>query len=173
MVKGKLKKLNSTDRACVDIKSRQGKHAGYNVQVATDDKHGLIVNSDVVSENHDWNQWQVWAEGRKNDDNRIVWKSSPLADIQFWRSPVLLIHGDDDHNVPFSETIWLVEKLAKQGVDYELLVFPDDVHSFLLHSNWVKAFKAAASFFDRKLKNKVSDTSGALDEIQIFLNRLE
>jgi len=82
----------------------------------------------------------------------VVWKSSRLADVANWRSPVLLIHGDDDRNVPFSETVWLAEKLMRQGVDCELLIFPDEVHSFLLHRNWVRAFKATASFFDRKLK---------------------
>ncbi|UCH95880.1 MAG: S9 family peptidase, partial [Candidatus Aminicenantes bacterium] len=119
---------------------------------------GLARNSDLFAAGvdfhgvHDWNQWIAWAAKRENDDYRTAWKSSPLADIEQWRSPVLLIHADNDQNVPFSETIWLAEKLKKQGVDCELLIFPDDVHSFLLHRNWVKAYKATASFFDRKLK---------------------
>jgi dipeptidyl aminopeptidase/acylaminoacyl peptidase len=119
---------------------------------------GLARNSDLFAAGvdfhgvHDWNQWQAWAEGRRDDNNRVVWKSSPLSDISGWRSPVLLIHGDDDRNVPFSETLWLVDKLRQQGVEYELLVFPDDVHSFLLHKNWIRAFQATAEFFDRKLK---------------------
>jgi dipeptidyl aminopeptidase/acylaminoacyl peptidase len=119
---------------------------------------GLARNSDLFAAGvdlhgvHDWNQWQAWSDQREIEDDRISWKSSPAADVADWRSPVLLIHGDDDRNVPFSETIWLAEKLRKQGVDCELLVFPDDVHSFLLHRNWVKAFQAAASFFDRRLR---------------------
>ncbi|MCK4835605.1 MAG: S9 family peptidase [Candidatus Aminicenantes bacterium] len=123
---------------------------------------GLARNSELFAAGvdfhgvHDWNQWQAWAEDRESDNHRIVWKSSPLADIQSWRSPVLLIHGDDDRNVPFSETMWLTEKLSEQGVYYELLVFPDEVHSFLLHRNWLNAFKKAAHFFERKLKNKSS-----------------
>ena len=35
---------------------RQGSHAGFNGQVVVDEKHGLIVNSDVVSENNDLGQ---------------------------------------------------------------------------------------------------------------------
>ncbi len=120
---------------------------------------GLARNSDLFACGvdlhgvHDWNQWQAWSEAREDDHDRLAWKSSPLADIENWRSPVLLVHGDEDRNVPFPETLWLAERLAKQGVLYELLVFPDDVHSFLLHKNWVRAFKAAASFFERQLKN--------------------
>jgi dipeptidyl aminopeptidase/acylaminoacyl peptidase len=64
---------------------------------------------------------------------------------------VLLIHGDDDRNVAFTETGSLVEQLRKRGVEHELLVFPDEVHGFLLHTTWLKAYAATAEFFRRKL----------------------
>jgi len=75
-----------------------------------------------------------------------------MAYIDGWRSPVLLIHGDDDRNVPFSETVDLAESLRKNNVYFEQLIFPDEVHGFLLHKNWLKAYKAAFDFFERKLK---------------------
>ena len=49
--------VNTTDPDCVRIHSRQGAHAGYNGQLVTDDKHGLIVHSDVVDSNNDLNQF--------------------------------------------------------------------------------------------------------------------
>jgi len=118
---------------------------------------GLARNSELFAAGvdlhgvHDWNQWQAWSADEANDHDRTAWRSSPIADLDAWRSPVLLIHGDDDRNVPFSETKWLVERLDAMGVEYELLVFPDDVHGFLLHRNWVRAFETAADFLDRKL----------------------
>jgi dipeptidyl aminopeptidase/acylaminoacyl peptidase len=75
-----------------------------------------------------------------------------MAYVDTWRSPVLLIQGDDDRNVPFSETVHMVESLRRQGVEFEHLIFPDEVHGFLLHRNWLKAYQATANFFDRKLK---------------------
>ncbi len=48
---------NTTDCDCVKFKSRQGSHAGYNGQIVVDEKHGLIVSSDVVSESTDINQF--------------------------------------------------------------------------------------------------------------------
>ena len=47
------KSINTTDSACTRVKSVQGTHAGYNTQAVVDEKHGLIVNSDVVSKNND------------------------------------------------------------------------------------------------------------------------
>lgn len=50
---------NSTDKECVKVKGRQGTHAGYNSQIVVDNKHGLIVNSDVVNESNDSNQFSA------------------------------------------------------------------------------------------------------------------
>ena len=69
-----------------------------------------------------------------------------------WKSPVLFIHGDDDRNVPFSQTTDLIQRLRRQNVGIEQIVFPDEIHDFLLWRTWVKAYKAGAKFFDRKLR---------------------
>ena len=71
--------------------------------------------------------------------------------IDGWRSPVLLIHGDDDRNVPFSESVDLLEMLRQRGVEVEQLVFPDEVHGFLLHRNWLAAFEATDDFMKDRL----------------------
>jgi len=83
---------------------------------------------------------------------KLAYDSSPAASMDGWKSPVLLIHGDDDRNVPFNETVVKAKKLRELGVYFEQLVFPDEVHGFLLHKNWLQAFEATSSFFDRKLK---------------------
>src|SRR5204863_8720363 len=87
----------------------------------------------------------------KPDAARLACESSPLASVNTWRSPVLLIQGDDDRNVPFSETVHLVEALRKQRVEFQQLVFPDEIHDFLTHRRWLEAYHAAADFFDRHL----------------------
>ena len=54
----------------------------------------------------------------------VAWKSSPVSAVKGWRSPVLLIHGDDDRNVRFSQTVDLVQRLTKQRVEFEELIIP-------------------------------------------------
>jgi transposase len=56
------KSINLTDQDCTKIHGRQGSHAGYNVQTVVDEKHGLIVSSDVVSENNDLHQFSEQIE---------------------------------------------------------------------------------------------------------------
>jgi dipeptidyl aminopeptidase/acylaminoacyl peptidase len=62
-----------------------------------------------------------------------------------------LIHGDDDRNVNFSETVTMVAALRRQGVYLEQLILPDEIHGFLRHGSWLKAYRATADFFHRKL----------------------
>ena len=63
---------------------------------------------------------------------------------------MLFIHGDNDRNVIFSQTVDLIARLRPKGVFIEQLAFPDDVHDFLLHSNWLKAYHASSDFFDKQ-----------------------
>ena len=110
---------------------------------------------------HDWNLVirnfvPAYDPQAKPDAARLAFESSPLASMKTWRSPVLLIHGDDDRNVPFTETVHLVEALRNQGVEFEQLIFPDEIHDFLRHEDWLKAYRASADFLDRHLKNGAS-----------------
>jgi dipeptidyl aminopeptidase/acylaminoacyl peptidase len=107
---------------------------------------------------HGVHQWQRPASWRPSPDPevdartlKIAWDSSPMSSIATWRSPVLLIQGDDDRNVPFSQTVSLAAALRKQGVEFEELVFPDEIHGFLLHRSWLAAYTAEADFFQRHL----------------------
>ncbi len=74
-----------------------------------------------------------------------------MASVSTWHSPVLLIHGDDDRNVPFSQTVMLVEALRKQNVKFEELIFPDEIHGFLTEKRWLEAYHRTADFLAKHL----------------------
>jgi dipeptidyl aminopeptidase/acylaminoacyl peptidase len=98
---------------------------------------------------HDWST--ELSMDRGEPETKVAFESSPMAYVQLWRSPVLLIHGDDDRNVQFGQTVALAEALRRRKVEFEQLIFPDEVHDFLTHAHWLEAYRAAADFFDRKL----------------------
>ncbi len=105
---------------------------------------------------HDWNiEIQNWVPTydpvKQSDAAKLAYESSPIAYVKDWRSPVLLIQGDDDRNVQFSQTVQLAAALRTQGVGVEQLIFPDEIHDFLTHAHWVAAYQAAAEFFQRRL----------------------
>jgi dipeptidyl aminopeptidase/acylaminoacyl peptidase len=81
----------------------------------------------------------------------VEFQSSPIGAIDTWRSPVLLIHGDDDRTVDFRQTIDIRARLVAKGVRVEELVLPDEVHDSLLWRSWRAAATAAAEFFESAL----------------------
>jgi dipeptidyl aminopeptidase/acylaminoacyl peptidase len=85
-------------------------------------------------------------------DYKIAYDSSPMAHVDTWRSPVLLLHGDDDPDVKFKNTVRLSAALLRRNVEVEELIFPDEVHDFLLYRTWREGYEATARFFARKLR---------------------
>jgi hypothetical protein len=51
----------------------------------------------------------------------------------------------------FQQTTDLVEKLRTQNVAFEELIIPDEIHDLLRWSDWIRAYRATAEFFDRRL----------------------
>jgi dipeptidyl aminopeptidase/acylaminoacyl peptidase len=121
---------------------------------------GLARNSDIFAAGVDFHGVHDWSSPvaglrvalDQPERTRLARESSPIASVDKWRSPVLLIHGDDDRNVAFAQTVMLVRRLRDQNVEFEELVFPDEIHDFLRHDHWLQAYHATANFFDKHLK---------------------
>jgi dipeptidyl aminopeptidase/acylaminoacyl peptidase len=93
----------------------------------------------------------VHLEGNTLDPESVSWKSSAISAIDSWKSPVLLVHGDDDRNVSFLQTVGLVQLLRERNVYHEVIVFPDDVHESLLHSRWIYTLGRMETFLHKYL----------------------
>ncbi|HEX2488589.1 MAG TPA: alpha/beta fold hydrolase, partial [Blastocatellia bacterium] len=122
---------------------------------------GLARNSDLFAAGvdihgvHDWSlriSNANWLDYGNRDAVKIAIESSPIGSVEKWRSPVLLIHGDDDRNVAFAQTVDLARRLRELKVPHEVIVYPDEVHDFLLHRHWLEIFDASAKFLDKHLK---------------------
>lgn len=137
-----------------------GSYGGYLTAIA------LARNSDVFKAGvdlhgvHDWSrlldEWTGkpktrFERGDREQALQSAWDSSPVASMSTWRSPVLLIQGDDDRNVPFEQTVDLARRLAARHVDTEELVLPNEIHGFLRHASWLAVDEATVEYLTRKL----------------------
>jgi len=128
-----------------------GSYGGYLTALA------LARSSDMFAAGVDFHGVHDWsARLRGNSDTpvdpnvvKLAFDSSPMASVKNWKSPVLLMQGDDDRNVAFSQTVQMAAALRTQGVEFEEHVFPDEIHGFLMHKSWVTAYGLTADFFGR------------------------
>jgi dipeptidyl aminopeptidase/acylaminoacyl peptidase len=109
----------------------------------------LARNSDIFKAGVDLAGVHLW--GSSLDPDAVSFKSSAIGAIDGWKSPVLLIHGDDDRNVAFQQTTGLVQLLRARNVEYELIVFPDDTHESMLHSRWMYTMDRIEKFLTKHL----------------------
>lgn len=98
--------------------------------------------------------WGVFHPELNPELTRTAMQASPAATVSRWTSPVLLVQGDDDRNVPFAQTVQLASALRAQGTPYEECIIPDETHDFLLYRSWIKSYTMMANFFDRELKQQ-------------------
>lgn len=150
-----LQRLPQVDSKRIGIYG--GSYGGYLTALALARDSQLFAAGVDIHGVHNWtaeragplleNRYEKPADVQRALD--VAWQSSPVSAIATWKSPVLLIHGDDDRNVRFSQTTDLVRRLDKAGVTYDELIIPDDTHHFMRHANLVKVDSAVAAFFDR------------------------
>jgi dipeptidyl aminopeptidase/acylaminoacyl peptidase len=136
-----------------------GSYGGYLTAMGLSRASDLFAAGVDMHGVHDWNEGihTFLPDYNRLDDPefaRTAFDASPLATVDTWKSPVLLVHGDDDRNVSFIQSINLIAALRKRHVDVEQLVFPDEVHDFLRHDSWIRAYKASADFLQRKLRDR-------------------
>ncbi len=133
-----------------------GSYGGYLTALALSRASDLFAAGVDMHGVHDWNLENSYAEPAYRTDldqqgPQLAWQSSPLSTVKGWRSPVLLMQGDDDRNVAFSQTVQLAQMLRAQGTPFEEHIFPDEIHDFLLHRTWLSAYGYEADFFQRYL----------------------
>ena len=120
---------------------------------------GLARASDLLAAGvdyagvHDWRALEPQLAGPNAPSGALprAFASSAMADVDKWRSPVLIVHSDDDREVPFSQSVELVQALRRRHVEVEQMVLPDEVHVMLRARSWLDFFAAADDFLDRHL----------------------
>ena len=85
------------------------------------------------------------------------YRASPLNWVTPDSAPVLAIHGTRDQNVPFEQSVWLVERMRSMGVEAELDTLAEVGHGFK-GADADRAFVKALDFLNRKLKPKPLET---------------
>ena len=95
---------------------------------------------------------QIGAPVEGAEATRKAIASSPIATIEQWRSPVLLVQADDDRNVPSQQASELIEALRAHDIPHEVTIIPNEIHDLALYSSWLLLFDRASAYFQAHLR---------------------
>ena len=95
-----------------------GSYGGYLTAMALSRASDLFACGVDIHGVHDWNEGirnfvPSYVPEKMPDFKALAFRSSPEHSVDGWKSPVLFIHGDDDRNVNFTETVRMAATSAR------------------------------------------------------------
>jgi dipeptidyl aminopeptidase/acylaminoacyl peptidase len=81
---------------------------------------------------------------------------SPVSFASKVRTPVLIVHGEDDANVPLSQAIYFHRALSRYGAEHELVVYPREKHGLAERNHQRDLLLRTRTWFDRWLRDPAS-----------------
>ncbi|WP_397577738.1 alpha/beta fold hydrolase [Sphingorhabdus sp.] len=79
-------------------------------------------------------------------------KWNPVNHVAKWKTPTLVIHGEKDYRIPYSQSLAAFTALQQQGVESKLLIFPDENHWVLKPKNSIQWHQTVFAWLAKHLK---------------------
>jgi dipeptidyl aminopeptidase/acylaminoacyl peptidase len=79
--------------------------------------------------------------------------SAPILHMDKLERPLLVLHGTNDRNVSFADSLRLFDVLIKLGKPFESQIYPGEIHFFRRDIVLRDAWTRIEDFFDRTVKN--------------------
>ncbi|MGH3420335.1 MAG: alpha/beta hydrolase family protein, partial [Streptosporangiaceae bacterium] len=86
---------------------------------------------------------------------------SPISFASKIRTPVLIVNGEDDTNVPVSQAIYFHRALSCYGAEHELVIYPREGHGLAERNHQLDLLRRTRAWFDRWLRDEASDGRGS------------
>jgi dipeptidyl aminopeptidase/acylaminoacyl peptidase len=95
-----------------------------------------------------------WEFGGPQYQNPQAYEAvNPVDFVDKWRTPMLVIHGQRDFRIPYTQGLGAFTALQRRGVESQLLLFPDENHWVLRPANSVQWYHTVLDWLDAHLKN--------------------
>jgi dipeptidyl aminopeptidase/acylaminoacyl peptidase len=99
-----------------------------------------------------FNEWEFGGPYYEPAAAAIYERSNPVNFVQNWRTPMLLIHGERDFRIPYSQSLGAFNALQRRDIPSRLIVFPDENHWILKPNNSIQWYREVHSWLDQWLR---------------------
>ena len=96
-------------------------------------------------------EWEMG--GTYYESPELYEKFNPANFVGKWRTPMLVIHGEQDFRIPYTQGLGVFTALQRRGIESRLLVFPNENHWVLKPADSIQWHHAVFDWLDAHLKN--------------------
>lgn len=96
-------------------------------------------------------EWDFSGPYYENPEAYERW--NPVAHVDKWETPMMVIQGLRDYRVPPEQSLSTFTALQRQGIESQLLIFPDENHWVLKPQNSVQWHREVLGWMDRYIGN--------------------
>ena len=93
-----------------------------------------------------------WDHGGPWWNRKDAEKWNPVNHVTKWKTPMLVIHGEKDFRIPYSQGLATFTALQRQGIESKLLIFPDENHWILKAKNSIQWHRTVFDWVAKHLK---------------------
>jgi len=79
-------------------------------------------------------------------------RNNPVNFVANWQTPMLVIHGERDYRIPYSQSLGVFNALQRRNIPSRLIVFPDENHWILKPQNSIQWYREVHGWLDRWLR---------------------
>jgi dipeptidyl aminopeptidase/acylaminoacyl peptidase len=110
-------------------------------------------------------RWMMKMGGSPDEKPDVYRKANSLADVAKIKTPLLVMHGEDDPQVPPYESAQFVNALKRAGKTHLYFTYPKEGHGFAQREHRLDAWKKQLAFLNKYLQPEYGKSITSTDEV--------
>ena len=117
--------------------------------------HAGIIDTRIMAYETEELWFTEWENGGVPWDPAVratIERSNPINFVQNWRTPMLVLHGERDFRIPYSQSLAMFNALQRRDIPSRLVMFPDENHWILRPQNSIQWYREVHGWLQRYLQ---------------------
>lgn len=110
-------------------------------------------------------RWMMKMGGTPSEKPELYQKANILLAINNVKTPILIMHGENDPQVPPAESARFAEALRQHHKTYYYFTYPNELHGFAQSIHRLDAWQKQLAFFDHYLNPRFGTTTTSTEEV--------
>ena len=112
-------------------------------------------------------RWAMKMGGSPAEKPELYQKADVLLQVDKIKTPLLIMHGENDPQVPPFESAQFTRALKEHGKTFFYYTYPGELHGFSQRDHRLDAWKKQLAFLNKYINPKYGQSSTSLDELTL------